>query len=378
MTRFPRRAAAVCGALLLTVLAASVVLGQEELLGGKLRVGDTLAVPAGETVDGDLYLLARTIAVDGTVTGDLTVLGGQIQLNGTVNGDVLVAGGSVSIGGTVDGDVRAAGGQVTAGGSIGEDLAATGGQLTLSAGGVVAEDMLVSGGQVTMAGSVAGRLEGSAGTYSRTGSVGGTENVAIAPREDPAERTQSAILDAVRQFVVIVLLGALLLWLAPHALGAAERTLRERPLVSFGGGLAAIVGYVVSVVVLVLLMVLLAILFGVLQIGALLAIELIAGILALGVISFLFVLAIAYLADVVVGFGLGRLVGFGSASSRWRQLVALAAGAALVVILTSLPILGGLLKLVVVLLGLGAIAVAALRAWRSRGGRRVTAQALTT
>jgi len=112
----------------------------------------------------------------------------------------------------------------------------------------------------------------------------------------------------------------------------------------------------------------------VLQIGVLAAIELIAGVLTLGVVTFLFVLAIAYLADMVVGLGLGRLVGSGLASSRLGQLLLLAAGAAVVVVVTSLPLIGGWLKLLVALLGVGALAVAAVSAWRSRDGRQVPPQ----
>ncbi len=81
-----------------------------------------------------------------------------------------------------------------------------------------------------------------------------------------------------------------------------------------------------------------------------------------------------YLADVVVGLGLGRLVGSGLASSRLGQLLLLAAGAAVVVVVTSLPFIGGWLKLLVALLGVGALAVAAVSAWRSRDGRQVPPQ----
>jgi hypothetical protein len=52
--------------------------------------------------------------------------------------------------------------------------------------------------------------------------------------------------------------------------------------------------------------------------------------------------------------------------SRWQELGLLAAGVAGVVILTSIPILGGWVKLAVILFGLGAFAVAWWHAWRSR------------
>ena len=69
-------------------------------LGGKLRSGRDVTVPAGETVATDLYVAAGTVTVDGTVQGDLVVTGGSLTLNGTVDGDVLAAGGTIRVGGT--------------------------------------------------------------------------------------------------------------------------------------------------------------------------------------------------------------------------------------------------------------------------------------
>lgn len=367
MTRNLRRGVALATALLLIMLATTMVLAQGELLGGKLRTGDTVTVTADETVDGDLYLLAGTVTMDGTVDGDLMALGGQVQVNGNVTGDVLAAGGTVAVAGTVEGDVRATGGQLTLSGAVGEDAVAAGGQATVSSGGSVGGDLIVSGGQVTMAGSVAGNVEGSAGTYSGGGSVGGTEHVVVSPREDADEDEEVAtevVLDGLRHFVVLVIFGALLLWLLPRALPAAERTLRSRPAASLGSGLLTCLGYIVFVIAAFLLMILLAIVFGLLRIGSLVGIELIAGLLSLFTVSFAFVLAVAYVADLVVGLTLARVVAPASSASRWRELALLAAGAAVVVIVTSLPVIGGLAKLAVVLFGLGALALAAWRAWR--------------
>jgi cytoskeletal protein CcmA (bactofilin family) len=369
MTRNLRLAAALGTALLLILLATTMVLAQDELLGGKLRTGDTVTVAAGETVDGDLYLLAGTVAMDGTVDGDVLALGGTITVNGTVTGDVLAAGGTVTVAGTVEGDVRTTGGQVTLSGAVAEDAVVTGGQASVSSGSTVGGDLIVSGGQVTMAGTVTGNVEGSAGTYSTTGSVGGTEHVVVSPREgegdeDEGDQATAIILDALRHFVVLVIFGALILWLLPRALPAAERVLRSRPAASLGSGLLACLGYFVFLIAALLLMVLLAIVFGLLQIGSLVGIELIAGLLSLFTVSFLFVLAVAYLADLVVGLTLARVVAPAGSGSRWRELALLVAGAAVVVIVTSLPVIGGLVKLLVVLFGLGALALAAWHAWR--------------
>lgn len=368
MTRILRRGAAVVVALLLLALAVTVVLAQDTLLGGKLRTGDTVTVGAGETVDGDLYVFAGSVTVDGAVNGDLMAFGGQVTVSGTVTGDVLAAAGTLSIPGRVDGDARIAGGQVTVSGPVGEDVFVAGGQATLASGGTVGGDLIVSGGQVTVAGDVAGSIEGSAGTYSRTGSYGGTEHVVVSPRQATQSVAGDAVLDALRHFVVLVLLGALMLWLLPKTLNDAERTLRRRPWASLGGGLLTCLGYIVFVIVTFLVTILLAIVFGLLRIGSLVGIDIVAGLLTVFGVSFLFVLAVAYVADLVVALWLARFVAPGTpeAPSRWRDLGLLVAGAAVVVAVTSVPIVGGWVKLLVILFGLGALGLNAWHGWRGR------------
>ena len=103
----------------------------------------------------------------------------------------------------------------------------------------------------------------------------------------------------------------------------------------------------------ILLMVLLALAFGLLQVAALAVIELVTGILTISIVSFVLILAAAYFADLVVGLALGRLVASGSYANRWQELGVMVAGVAVVVVATSLPAIGGLVKLVVICLGLG-------------------------
>jgi len=363
MSRWLRRGAAAAAAGLMLVLAVSLVLGKGELLGGKLRTGDTVTVPVDESWTGDLYLLGGRVTVAGSVDGDLTVMGGQVDVTGTVTGDVLAAGGNVSITGDVRGDARVAGGQIDLAGTVAEDVAATGGQVTVPAAGEIGGDFIVAGGQVTLSGSVGGSVEGTAGNYTSGGAVGGTEHVVVAPSRALPSVAREPFLDGLRQFVVVFVVGALLVWLLPRGMAAAGRVLRERPGRALGGGALALVGYIAFLVAAFLAMILLAILFGLLQVGPLVAIIVIGGLLAISVVTFLFVLAVAFAADALVGltvarWAVARMATGESAESRWQELGLLAAGAAAVVLVTSIPIVGGWVKLAVVLFGLGAFAVA--------------------
>jgi hypothetical protein len=371
MTRFVRRVGLLGAVLVLTAMATVLLVSlalATDRLGGKLRFGNTIVVPVTETVASDLYAFAGSVTVDGTINGDLVVAGGTVRVNGTVTGDLLATGGTVDLTGAVKGDAREAGGQLNVEGTVGEDLVATGGQLSIT--GKVGGDLIFAAGTTTMDGAVTGSIEGSAGTYVRTGSVGGTENVSIGQRgAAPTPAAGGVLFDALRQFVVVLIFGALGLWLLPRGVRAAEDALRRRTLASLGFGVLALIGYIVAWILVVLLIVLLAVVLGLLTFGALATIEAVAGILALGVLTFTFVLIVAFIADALVGLAIGRLIvpalGMrGPTTDRWQELGVLALGVALVVIVTSLPVIGGIVKLFVAMLGLGALVLVAWGAWR--------------
>ena len=58
---------------LLAMLTMGVVLAQGDQLGGKLRTGSEVTIPAGETVDHDVYVFGGTLVSNGTINGDLKV-----------------------------------------------------------------------------------------------------------------------------------------------------------------------------------------------------------------------------------------------------------------------------------------------------------------
>ena len=370
--RHPNRiltAAAACVALLVILTGVALAQGASE----KFRSGDSVTIAAGETVSNDLYAFAGTVQVDGTVDGDLVASGGLIDITGTVTGDVLAAGGRVNITGTVGGDTRIAGGTLSVGGAIAEDLLAAGGQLTVTSSGTVGEDLIAGTGQLTIDGTVTGDVLARTGTYTKAGTVGGTEDVTITARDDqtgqPSEPDAATtatrqVIDGVRHFLVVVLVGALMIWFAPRPYAAMKSALRQRPLPAAGWGIVAILGYVALLIVVLIGMILLALVFGLLGFSDLIGINFLGGLVAILGASLAFAVVAGYVADALVGVVLAGLVMRGENASRWRELAVLAAGAAVVILLSSLPIVGPWVKLVVILLGLGAV----LMAWRRPRG----------
>jgi hypothetical protein len=205
------------------------------------------------------------------------------------------------------------------------------------------------------------------GTYTKAGTIGGTEDVTITGRDgQPVQPGQPGaaptptqqIVDAVRHFLVVVLIGALLIWFTPRTYAATKTALQQRPLPSAGWGIVAIIGFVVLLIAALIVMILLAIAFGLLGFSDLVGIDILGGIIAIVGASLAFAVVTGYVTDALVGVALASLVMRGENTSRWRELAVLAAGAAVVVILSSLPIVGPWIKLVVVVFGLGAILLA--------------------
>ncbi|HZB01084.1 MAG TPA: polymer-forming cytoskeletal protein [Actinomycetota bacterium] len=353
--RHPRRW--VLAVVLVVLGVPAVALAQSQLLGGKFRTGDEVVIPAGEELTGDLYASGGSIRVEGTVEGDLVATGGRVAVTGEVGGDVIAGAGTVEISGQVGGDVRAGAGQVTVDGSIGEDLLVGSGMLTIEAGGEIGEDLVFGTGSTTLAGRVVGDVLGSTGTYDRTGEIGGTEDVRIdqgREREEPAAADR--VLDALRRFVVLLVLGTLLLWIAPAVVEGPAGALRRRPWASLGIGVLGILGIVVAFFAIILAMVLLSLLFGLVTLGELVGLTIFIGIVALVLLVFLAYVVFAYLAQLVVAMSVGRLAFRGD--SRGQRWAALALGVVVVVVLTSLPVVGGWLGFLIVLFGLGAILIA--------------------
>jgi hypothetical protein len=346
----------------LVVLAVALVslsapaAAQQTELGGKVRSGRTVTVPASETVQGDLVASGGTVRIDGRIDGDLVASGGQVIVAGTVTGDVLAGAGSVTISGEVGGDLRVGAGQARIEGRVAEDALLAVGQATVAPAARIGGDLIFAAGRMQMDGAVAGSVLGSTGNYTHGGSVGGSEQVNVGqPEEERQPTLADRTVDALRRYVSILAIGVLLLWLLPRTFRGAADAARGRALVSFGVGVVGFVGVIVALVLLVLVTVLVAVVLGLLGLGSLTGVTAFGGLLVAAIVVFLFVLAVAFAAPATVGLALGRLLVRDQDGSFLSGLGALASGVLVVVLVASIPLVGGWLEALLVLLGLGAL-----------------------
>ncbi len=155
-------------------------------------------LPAGQVIKDNLYVTAGEIYIDGAIDGDLVAFGGYIEVNGAISGDVLAMAGGIVINGPVAGDVRIGGGGLTVNGSIGGDLVSAGGgasfsgvpampitagQRTIEQGTIltrsasVGKDALMAGGTGRIEGTIARSLWAAFGTLELAATIGGDANI---------------------------------------------------------------------------------------------------------------------------------------------------------------------------------------------------------
>lgn len=332
------------------LVAAVVLLGAvpAPVAADETRSGGTVVVEESETVNDDLTAFGGTVIVRGTVEGDLTAFAGNVFVDGQVNGDLEAFAGNVRVNGTVTGDASAAGGNILLadGGRIGGQLEAAAGNVVVE--GEIGQDARVGAGTITL-----GPTAVVGGDFVYDGDLDRAQGAQIdgEVREEPGVDLGVGVggplfpswVGAVYGFLVNFLLGAVALAVFPRFSERVASKATADPLRSAGVGLLLFVGVPI----------LLALLF-VSLIGIPLGL--------LGSILYGFVLWLGY---VYGAFALGTwLAGFADSDSKW---VALAVGLLGVSLVGFVPILGGLAQFVVLLFGLGALALGGRERYRGRG-----------
>lgn len=160
------------------ILAALVLLATlvfvEPARAAETRTGDRVVIGADEVLRDDLYAGANTVVVDGTVEGDLVAGASRVTVNGEVEGDVMAAAQTVEISGEVGDDARLAGQALRLGedGGIAGDLLAAGYSLDNRSGSTVGGDLLFGGYQALLDGEVGRDVRGAVGAMEIGGEVG--------------------------------------------------------------------------------------------------------------------------------------------------------------------------------------------------------------
>jgi len=136
------------------------------------KTGDTISIPASETVDGMLFAGGNNIDIAGTVNGDVYCAGQTITISGVVNGDVFCAGQTLNVSGKVDGSVRLAGQSITLSGMVGNSASIGAQDLVIEKDAIITRDLLGGSQNVTINGIIGRDAVSGAESLTVNGKIG--------------------------------------------------------------------------------------------------------------------------------------------------------------------------------------------------------------
>jgi len=383
----------------------TVVIGADEVVNDDLYViADTFTLDG--TVKGDVVVMGSTITINGVVEGDLMGGGQSIIINGLVQDDARVGGAAITLGakGQVGDDLVGGGWSLETqpGSTVGGDLVFAGQQALLA--GSVTGNVDAAVNSLMLTGTVGGNVDAVVGPSDRPSfspfmfmpnapsvpsvpagltvegaEIGGTLKYTspqeyqvpdsvkseyspppVQPGAEAAKPARSPILGwllgFVRGFAALLLAGLLLVWLAPRFTNGLVQALAAKPLPSLGWGFVMLIGFFVLVPLVLAVIIALAVLFGFLTLGSLTTLAILLGLLLLLALVVAFVLVVSWLSRIVVSIWLGRLI-LQRIKPDWanHRIWPLLIGLIIIVLLSTVPILGGLVGLLISLWGLGAV-----------------------
>ena len=348
------------------------------------RTANIISVEADEIVDDTLVAFGQVVRIDGEVTGDLIVFAQTIEITGSVRGDVYSFGRTIETDGEVGGGFAGFGQMIRIGDTIGQSVygfaqtfrsgrdAAIEGDLfafgeDINVGGSIARNVTVFSNTFTLSGEVRRDVTfgGRMAAVQSSASIGGDLDVGL-PDGDNLELDSSAtvggetIVDVQEpsreedEILSVWTIALTALWLAAAFLSGmlllwALPALRRVPLENLGGILASAgVGFLIITALPILSVVLAVTIIG-LPAGLV-----IAAVWALGL----------YVSKIVVAHFLGYTLLRPKQQGPRSLVLPLLLGLVLVLVAVSLPYVGWVINLLLVVLGLGAIGQALYRTAR--------------
>lgn len=309
------------------------------------------------TSSGNAFGGGENLRIDQDIKGDLVLAGSRLEINGNTGDDFIGAGGELIVNGNVSGNIIAAGGSIRVNGNVGGDVAAAGGQIFLSRDSVVEGDILIGGGEVTLDGTVNGNGDVSTGTL-RTGEnfelkgnlslqadnypsnlenkVGGNLNVTQVNATE--EQHQGAAEGFSIFFFIIGLLaslalGLILIYLFPGFVTGIAELVKDSPLKT------GLLGFLALIFLPILSIILLITIFG----------------WALSVLLILLFILALLIATVPVKLLAGEMIYTKILKKDAGKMVYYLVGAVIFAIVYEIPFVGGLIRFIALLIGLGAI-----------------------
>lgn len=338
-----------------------IVLGKDYVVDEDyFAFGDKVTISG--TVNGDVYAGGASVIVDGTVNGDLLAGGGSVIVSGNVLNDARIGAGQVLISGNINGNVSVGGGNVTFsnGSQIGGSVVAGAGVLNLF--GPIGRGATIGAGDATISNSVGGNVKAGVGELTlgnkaqingnlqywsdneatlQQGAVIRGESVHNLPKTEVKVKDFQKPLQGLKTVFKLVslistfILGLIFLKFLPKFTEDLASTISKKTLISLGLGLVAII--LIPIVSILLLITVVGI-----PVAVLLLLSLIAAVIIF---------------KVFVAMALGKFI-LKLVNIKLANWLILLIGLVVYTLVTSIPVIGGIITILALLVGLGAIIIA--------------------
>lgn len=159
-----------CAPLVLAALVMVAIAPAASAL--EIRNGDNVVIEEGTIIDDDLVIAAQSATVNGVVKGNLLVVAERAVIAGQVDGSVIALARSVQCTAPVGGSLYGAAESLDLNSTVGRNVAAAGREINLGETSVIGRDALLAGQSVTALGGIRGLLEAAAGSAVVGGNVG--------------------------------------------------------------------------------------------------------------------------------------------------------------------------------------------------------------
>jgi len=296
---------------------------------GNSRFGATVVVAADETVAGGLVVAGANVEVLGDVQGALKACGANVVISGDVQGALRTCGANVVLSGTYHSTVNAGAANLILAGTFDGDVNVGGARITVGPTALIKGDLIYSCAELN-------RQKGSR----IMGEV--VQRKVVVPKEKVEKWGIIGVLAIIPvwiffwfvSFAALIIVGVLINYLFPKKTDAVINTISQSPWKNLWSGLIFLVVVPVAIII---------------------AFVTVVGIPAGIIAGLLYGIAI-YISRIYIGVWIGKkALGYIKKSMATAFFWPLVVGTIIISVLSLIPLVGWLFRLVILLLSLGAL-----------------------
>ncbi|MCF7820205.1 MAG: polymer-forming cytoskeletal protein [Candidatus Pacebacteria bacterium] len=125
-----------------------------------IESADSVFIPKDQVVEGNFYVAAKNITVEGVINGDLIAAAQNITVKGKIAGDILSVSQNLNVEGEVEGNIRSIASAININNKVGKNLNILGENLLIGTQADIGWDALVGTTLTELRGKINGELNG--------------------------------------------------------------------------------------------------------------------------------------------------------------------------------------------------------------------------